>query len=362
VPAPAVRVLARPSAPSDPNPYGRLLDEALRGFGVRPVELPSPDARALLAHMRDSDVVHIQWLEPYLAAAGTGARRVARAHVRLIRLLAALERVRRSRIRLVWTVHNLRPHERPMPWNDHVLTRAVLRSADGLVAHSHYAARRVLAELEPQAPVWVAPHGHYIDAYPRQEISREHARRQLGLTTEGTAFLCFGQIRGYKRIPDVIRSFRNLGPDKQLIVVGRPVDAGARDAVVAAAGDDPRVHLVLGDAPAADVPIYHRAADAVVLNYREVFSSGALMLALSQGVPVIAARRSSAAEFLRPGAGRLIDDSEPLADVLAGFRPSDEARQAALSNAREFPWERTAAKVMAAYRGEAPDYTANGTR
>jgi hypothetical protein len=113
---------------------------------------------------------------------------------------------------------------------------------------------------------------------------------------------------------------------------------------------------VLEEIPDADVSVYHRAADAAVVNYREVFSSGALLLALSQGVPVLAPKESSAAELLRPGAGMLIADDEQLRRVLGTHTPTADARDAALANAREYPWSSTARRVICAYRGIDADY------
>ena len=358
VPSLAVNVLAQRPSPEDSNPYALLFHRAVEALGVRFVALPLPDAREITARIGAVDVVHLQWLEPYLHASGAGAERIARVHVRLARLLAALDRIRRSRVRLVWTIHNLRPHERPLPWADRILTAAVLRSADALLVHSHYAAKRVLAELRPRCPIWVAPHGHYIDAYPAPECSQQEAQARFGLEQGVPTFLCFGQIRRYKRIPEAIAAFRQLNRDAQLLVVGRPLDDALAAAVVRAAAGDPRVRIVLDNVPTSDVPLYHRAADVSVLNYREVFSSGALMLALSQGLPVIVPRESSAAELLRPGVGQLVDEELGLADAMARFTPGVGIRAAALTNARDFPWSRTANAALAAYEGRMPDYPA----
>ncbi len=234
----------------------------------------------------------------------------------------------------------------------------MLRTTDGLIVHSHYAAQRAREVLGVRAPIWVAPHGNYIDEYPATHLGRDEAREQLGLRAEGPVFICFGQVRRYKRTPDVIRAFRATAGPRQLLVAGRPIDDAMRSELVDAAAGDDRVRLVLEEIPGEDVSIYHRAADAAVINYGEVFSSGALLLALSMGVPVLAPEDSAARELLRPDAGKLIGRGERLQDVLATYRPEDASRDAAVANAREFPWTRTASRVLAAYRGKEPDYPA----
>ena len=48
-------------------------------------------------------------------------------------------------------------------------------------------------------PYRVIPHGHYRGIYP--DISREEARRRLGLRTDERVILWFGKIKRYKGLP-----------------------------------------------------------------------------------------------------------------------------------------------------------------
>jgi glycosyltransferase involved in cell wall biosynthesis len=352
-------VVADPADPHDANPYVRLLDDALRVHGVEIVRLPRADLRTVLPAAQSAQVLHLQWLEPYVGSAAGGIEGFARVHARLVRTLRALRSLGRSPVRLVWTVHNLRPHERPLPWTDWLLAHAMARMADALVVHSRYAAARVQESIRPSGAVWVAPHGHYLDAYPTTSMSREDARRSVQVDDAARVFLCFGQVREYKRIDETIRRFRACAGDDRLLVAGRPVHQAVAERVRAAAAGDSRVHLMLRDVSADEIPVLHRAADAAILNYREVFSSGALMLALSQGLPVIAPRDSSAAEILHETAGVLFDEPNHLSAALQHFAPSEQRRTAALMNARAFPWSRTAERVIDAYTGRLPDFAPN---
>ncbi len=165
-------------------------------------------------------------------------------------------------------------------------------------------------------------------------------------------FLTFGLVRAYKQIPELVGAFRGLpDADLRLIVAGRPLPAGAGEAVRAAAGDDPRIVLLLDHVPDERVSELHLAADVAVLPYRDVFSSSALLLALSLGLPVVAPAGTTAGEVAAPPALQAYRDGE-LADALARTRGLDRARarQAALSAARRFPWSATAEQVLACYR------------
>ena len=243
---------------------------------MRVVELGSvreADPRAL-------DVVHLHWLE-YLVGGGR-----LRSLVRGVRLAAALRRLGRSTIRLVWTVHNLRPHDRRNPFVEELVTRSALRHADTVIAHSRYAARRMAETYGSERAIEVVPHGNFVGFYPPPSRSREEARTALGLPPGAFTFLIFGQVRRYKRIPEAIRAFRTLpDSDARLVVAGAANDRALRSELADAAGGDPRVLLRLERIPDDHVAELHKAADACVLPYRQVFSSGALLLALSSVSP-----------------------------------------------------------------------------
>jgi glycosyltransferase involved in cell wall biosynthesis len=203
----------------------------------------------------------------------------------------------------------------------------------------------------------VAPHGHYVGAYGEANGDRSARRHALGLPDDAFVFLVFGQLRAYKRVGDAIRAFRALESERaHLVVAGSPLSDAVRDDVVAAAGDDPRVHLRLGFVRDDEVAGLHRAADAAIVAYPEVFSSGALLLALSQGLPVVAPRESSAPEVAGPQAVEAFAPgglTEALARASGDGAPA--RRDAALAAAERHSWDVTAARVRDAYLGRRPD-------
>src|SRR5690606_12714398 len=75
----------------------------------------------------------------------------------------------------------------------------------------------------------------------------------------------------------------------ELVIAGSPLNAqvekDVRDAVTS-----PHVHLHPHFVPDAEIQVYMNAADAVVLPYQDVLTSGAVVLAMSFGKACIAAR------------------------------------------------------------------------
>lgn len=342
---PAEGLRLAPFPADERAPYLSLLHGALAERGVRVVELGSVREAGAPAHV---DVVHLHWLE-YLVGGGR-----LRSLVRGVRLAAALRRLGRSTIRLVWTVHNLRPHDRRNPFVEELVTRSALRHADTVIAHSRYAARRMAETYGSERAIEVVPHGNFVGFYPPPSRSREEARTALGLPPGAFTFLIFGQVRRYKRIPEAIRAFRTLpDSDARLVVAGAASDRALRSELADAAGGDPRVLLRLEHIPDDHVAELHEAADACVLPYRQVFSSGALLLALSLGLPAVVPSDGSAEIAAQPAVEPF--DEGRLPDALRAIRRGDAAvrRRAARAAAARFGWEPIAERTVELYEDAA---------
>jgi glycosyltransferase involved in cell wall biosynthesis len=330
----------------DEAPYLRMLHPALKRRGVDLVDLPSVHA----APGSPVDVVHLHWLE-YLVSADS----LARSAARVLRLRWTLARLRRLDKRIVFTVHNLRPHEPRHPRLEALATRSALRSADTVIAHSDFAARRIEDSYGEVRSLEVIPHGHFIGLYPPPSRGRAEIRAELGIPLEAFTYLLFGQLRRYKRVPAAIEAFSSLpDPNLRLIVAGSAWDPQVREAVERAAADDPRIVLMLEHVPDGRVAELHAAADAAVLPYRQVFSSGALLLALSHGLPVVAPLEGTTEIAGEPALESF--NGHGLAPALDAIRRGDpRARgEAAREAAERFDWGPIAERTIAAYGGRGP--------
>jgi beta-1,4-mannosyltransferase len=331
------------------NPYQQILERELQTLGAT-FEHPKLSLRWAL-RTRVS-VLHLHWLE-YL----TGSHTREPVHwpkvaLRTARLSGVLRLLRARGVRVVWTVHNLRPHDTRHPGFDLAVSRFVGRRAHCVIAHSRYAAELVRRTYRVPE-VAVAYHGAYEDEYSAEGTDRRAARRRLGIPEDAHVVLAFGLIRAYKRIPELIAAFRELpDPALRLLVAGRPASASIEAEVRRSAADDTRITLMLNHIPDDQVAELHLVADVAALAYRDVFSSSALMLALSLGLPVVAPRGTTADELGGPPAIEPYVGRE-LASALARTKTADRraARAAALEVAQRFRWSATAQIVMGCYRG-----------
>ena len=275
-------------------------------------------------------------------------------HIKLILIagvVAALLLARLLRYRVVWTVHNALPHE------PHAVDRALrwflVRSAR-LVVHAEAARAGIPRSRRPPA---VVPHVHYIGCYP-DDVPAAEARHALGLGVEYRVFVCFGQLRGYKGLDVLLDAFADLpDPRLRLVIAGRPATEDDALGVLAAAQRDARVRTHLRFIPDADVQRFLKAADFVVLPYRDVLTSGAALLALSFARPLVVPRSGCLAELERERCAIAYNADAPgaLRAALAmavAVTDLEPWRRRAAAAARRRAWGPIAEAYARIYRGD----------
>ncbi len=273
------------------NPYTWLLCSHLAALGVRVRDFTP--ARALRGGY---DVLHLHWPEKALNAESLLGR-VAGA----VAALAMIEAAHLHGARVVWTVHNARPHESRHPRLEKRFWAAVVRRVDAVI-HPSLAGQEAVEARYPELtrrPHAVVPMGHYRGAYP-DTVSREEARAAFGISDGARVLAFLGLIRPYKNVPHLIRTVRALprdGGEMVLLVGGAPHSAALADEIREAAGGDPRVRLALEHVPDGDIQRYLRAADLVVLPFRDITNSGSALLALSFDRPVLVPDRGAMGEL-----------------------------------------------------------------
>jgi beta-1,4-mannosyltransferase len=281
------------------NPYLRLLYEALAAEGFQQAEDPRLTLRWLWRARPRARFLHFHWPESqYRFGRGPGRLRPLLSRLKLAVFASRLATARLLGYRLVWTVHQVYPHES----NDRALDRhgasLLAGSCDLLLAHDRWTADEVAARLArlPKA-IAVVPHGSYIGVYPEGR-PRDEVRRELGLPEESFVFLCFGEVRQYKEIELLLAAFSSVShPSARLVVAGNVKAARIGSSIRAAAAKDPRIVTVPGFVPEARVAELFHASDAAVLPRGEAGTSGSLILALSLGLPVVAADVPTAREL-----------------------------------------------------------------
>jgi glycosyltransferase involved in cell wall biosynthesis len=326
------------------NPYTRLLYEAVEARGVE-VEDFAP-GRALRGGY---DLWHLHWPDDFLSYPSPGT---ALAYVGAELALMAQARMRGTRI--VWTIHDLGPHESPHPWLERLFWPLFLPMVDGYVTLSEHARAAALDRFPRlrSVPGAVVPHGHYRPAYP-PPVSQATARERWVLPADAPVIAFLGRIRPYKNVEGLIAAFRGLeAPEARLLVAGNPSSDALADRIRSAAAPDDRIQLELRFLPEDEIPSLMGAADLVVLPYEDILHSGSALLALSFDRPVLVPARGAMGELRREvGDDWVYTYEEPLrpADLettLHAARNASRPRRAPLENRS---WERLAKATVSLY-------------
>jgi beta-1,4-mannosyltransferase len=351
--------------PYDPgNPFQALLTSRVEEFGIVPVgmdrlaDLDDPVALPALAGLRDDGVevvLHLHWLARVLR----GVESEAEGRERADAFLGALDAFRAAGGRLVWTVHNVLPHDTKFPTLDLELRKGVVERADiiHVLSAGTVAAAAPLYEI-PGSKVLHISHPAYVGVYP--DNSDAYARRHYRIEADDVVFGVVGNLRPYKGLDDLLDAFESITaspPDarrRRLLIAGMPVADPSIEAFLARARSNPNVIVDARRLPAEELSLPLRASDVIVLPYRDSLNSGALLLALSFGRPVIAAASPHVSETVGPDASITFDpeDREALATSLRSVDRllTPEARDAALATARGFDPDAVSRQFAAALR------------
>ncbi len=333
------------------NPYLSLLSGALRGLGHEVLTAPVCSPRWLWANRTSIDVLHFHWVQYFYKSPGVLSSSLWSLFFFLRLLLAKM-----LSYRIVWTVHNIMPHERCPGPSDLIARRSLALFADALVVHCRRAESLVREAFGRRNGICVIPHGHYIGWYSG-EPSREEARRCFQISAEEYVYLYFGAIKPYKGLEGLIGAFKQL-PSGILIIAGRPDDPAIEKALRERIGGHPGIRFLPGFVPDDQVRMFFQCCDAVVLPFSDVLTSGSAVLALSLGRPVIVPDLGCLPELVSAELGLLFNPGgwDSLRKALIEIRSrSYHAGQTMDHMEQRYGWRGIAGRHLAAYGvGEHP--------
>jgi beta-1,4-mannosyltransferase len=333
------------------SPYLDQLYAPMADLGVTVRRLRPRYAIPELLLGRGSRILHLHFFDE-LTQRPSG---IATATLSLL-FLALLAVLRLRGVRLVWTAHNLQPHESYHPFWGFLVYRFVARWSAVVIAHSQAARGLLDARYGPLPHAAVIPHGSYIGLYGAQR-DQAASRATLGLPAAGRVLLNLGTLRPYKGLEDLLAAFAHL-PERErgaLLIAG-----AAKDATYAAALDHQA--QTIGGAqlrqtfiPDAELPAYLAAADIIVIPYHTLLTSGILLWAFSYARPVVAPAFGPVRELVREGQTGFLftpGDIDSLRAALAravAHPDLDALGQAALTAAQDFAWPKIAAQTAQVY-------------
>jgi len=223
-------------------------------------------------------VFHLHWVFGFTFP-GSG-RSVAIRRLSRLWFVVILASARMVGLRVVWTAHNVLPHD-PV-FDDDVRARtALVERCDLVIAHTTYALDGLTALGAPPSHGCVIPLGPMVseDEFRDLPMPGSHSVRTA---------LFFGRVAPYKGLEELLIAIRDLGPKLELIVAGECQSPGYRRRLEALAGQaGQRVRLCLERVPEDALRAVFARADAVVFPFRSVTTSSSVLLGMASGRPVV---------------------------------------------------------------------------
>lgn len=220
-----------------------------------------------------------------------------------------LRRVRKNRhTKIIALTDNVIPHEsRP---GDKLFTSYFLPVADAFITMS----KKVQADLlqfTSRKPVLLLPHPLY-DNFG-EAVSKEAARRVLGIEKDKKLILFFGFIRTYKGLDLLLKAMPKIKTENiQLLVAGEFYDdPQPYHQLIKEQGIESKVQLMGDFIPSDQVRNYFCAADLVVQPYRNATQSGVTPLAYHFEKPMVVTNVGGLPDYVEDGKTGLIAIPEP---------------------------------------------------
>lgn len=343
------------------NPYHKLLARSLDKLGINVIQANGRRSfgksffflRRVKWEWR-ADTFHIHSTFPFFNSGG-----VIKSFVWLLYSLVQLALLRVLGVRIVWTIHNLVNQEGRLKTADWFCSAMLANLAHSIIVHCDVASGIVARKYHVinRGKIAIIPHGNYIAEYPN-EIHTMKARERLQIPSENRVLLFIGHIRPYKGVLDLVSKIKSAPPaDSTLLIVGKVVDSDMEDVVRREIGDTSWIKFHPGYVEDCDVQKYLNACDAVVIPYRDIFTSGTIFLAMSFSRPCIAPKMGCIQETLNRDIAYLYDpgSKEGLIDAIhEACRDPERLRlmgQKCYQLAKDLDWARIGEMTREVYSG-----------
>jgi len=231
------------------------------------------------------------------------------------------------------------------------MTSSASKSARGLVVITKHLGK--LFSREIKAPIHVAPDGVDLEAFDL-DISKEEARRRLGLPQDKKIICYTGQLYDWKGVHILAEAADMLPKDYMALIVG-----GGEKRLLEDLQSKYTSPYFTGQKPHKDIPTYLKAADILVLpNTRARMSSEftsplKLFEYMASKRAIIASDLPSLREVLTDGRNALLVEPEDPVALASAIREvsgnpslSQKISELAYIDAAKYTWQKRADSIL----------------
>jgi glycosyltransferase involved in cell wall biosynthesis len=182
---------------------------------------------------------------------------------------------------------------------------------------------------------------------------------KLGIGKSERVLLFLGNIRPYKGVEELIQAFKELEFNEvRLLIAGRTLNEDVEKRVRALADEDVRCRFYPGFVADEVIQVYMNAADVAVCPYKDILTSGAILLAMSFGKACVAPMLGCITDYLDERGAFLYNARDP-GGLIGALKESLTVSSDRLSMMGEhnrriaegFSWDVIAQRTLDVYRG-----------
>ena len=233
-----------------------------------------------------SSFIHLDWLDSYLVRGS-----VILTYLQTILFLAD-HFVATSVLRqpMVWTLHNIEPHNNRGNWLSRYARIRFGGSCRWIRVFSEQTVSRASNHFSiPESRIRVQPEGSFKQYY-RDKCRDNLTARVADLQDPTYKILFFGRLSPYKGIERLLEALEPIARSKlvHLTIAGQPVSDNYHRRLAELCQRRDWCTLEAREIPAEEVCVYFDATDFTCLPFKAVENSGSAILAMGFGHPVVA--------------------------------------------------------------------------
>lgn len=262
------------------NKYSDIISEGLTDRGINTVSLK--EMLLNWKHFTSVKVVHLNWFENLNGLTTFG---LLKDYFRKLFVLGLLNITSK---RIIWTMHNLKPHDRRLSLLKKNLYNLLVKNSKKIVIHSKVSLAILEREFgnEILYKVLYIPHPNYINHYGEIPERSNDQDTRLKLTF-------IGAVKPYKNLEILIDALRALESENvELSINGKPYTQEYEIDLLKRCKNSTNINLRLNFIRDEDIPSILAQNDLMICPYdiSSSLNSGSVILAFSYKTSVICPR------------------------------------------------------------------------
>jgi hypothetical protein len=239
-----------------------------------------------------ADVFHIHWPELLVWLRNRRFRRLEGDYF-IWNFFDTIRRIKRSNGIVVWTVHNLEPHDKHIREDDiykNIIER-LISSIDAFFVLTEKGIPEILKSFPSlsSVPFFKTQHPSYSSTLEHSPLDKV-IREKHGLGGKKKVFSLLGNLRPNKKADLAVRVFSNLNPTEFHLLLGGNASTSYRHEIDQLIDNSENITADYGILTDEKITEYYSISNATVFPSSDYFNSGTIYTALSLNIPVIAAR------------------------------------------------------------------------